>query len=75
MVNGAHVHEISLKVGFNKVCYGSETRPLLYWSPTMKSTQPSCQHIFERDGYRVDVTNGVAALDAARHLLPDLISA
>jgi signal transduction histidine kinase len=32
------------------------------------------QHIFERDGYRVErVTNGVAALDAAKNLLPDLI--
>lgn len=48
--------------------------PLVLVADDEVNTTIMLQHIFERDGYRVErVTNGVAALDAAKHLLPDLI--
>ncbi|HLU09784.1 MAG TPA: response regulator [Oceanobacillus sp.] len=48
--------------------------PLVLVADDEVNTTIMLQHIFERDGYRVErVTNGVAALDAAKNLLPDLI--
>ena len=48
--------------------------PLVLVADDEVNTTIMLQHIFERDGYRVErVTNGVAALDSAKKLLPDLI--
>lgn len=48
--------------------------PLVLVADDEVNTTVMLQHIFERAGYGVErVTNGVAALDAARQLLPDLI--
>jgi signal transduction histidine kinase/CheY-like chemotaxis protein len=48
--------------------------PLVLVADDEINTTIMLQHIFERDGYHVErVTNGVAALDSARKLLPDLI--
>lgn len=48
--------------------------PLVLVADDEVNTTIMLQHIFERDGYHVErVTNGIAALEAARTLLPDLI--
>lgn len=48
--------------------------PLVLVADDEVNTTVMLQHIFERAGYSVErVTNGVAALEAAKQLLPDLI--
>ncbi len=48
--------------------------PLLLVADDEVNTTIMLQHIFEREGYRVKaVTNGIAALETAKKLLPDVI--
>lgn len=48
--------------------------PLILVADDEINTTLMVQHIFEREGYRVEkVNNGIAALEAARALMPDLI--
>lgn len=52
----------------------NNSSPLLLVADDEVNTTIMLQHIFEREGYRVKaVTNGIAALDTAKKLLPDVI--